>query len=290
MPKIIIFTDFDGTLSGREGGKTVFGLFYQSLLNGDVPGVCQDYRKTPLKDSNTVQNLFEVKFGPYSKEFNYDQPDADLLLSSEAVEFLHNMLNNDDVSVQIITRNRQDYIRALLTYQGFNPEELNKLGIFDSVRKDMAVQGFLSKQTETISTVYVLDDSSTDYNFMVNAVTSFGFTGDQIKKYHKMPGCFEWGTYQKDIHKLVDPSLLIEDELIELASDLLACEVAIQKLEQMLSQLSYNAEDNSFKEPPVISSQHEGKAPKPSFFNSTSLPKDTGQNTDNLEDDVSNTP
>ncbi|WP_133137373.1 hypothetical protein [Legionella rowbothamii] len=275
MPKIIIFTDFDGTLSGREGGKTVFGLFYQSLLSGYVPGVQQDYRATPLKDSDAVQSLFETKFGPYKKDFNYDQPETDLLLSREAVEFLHNMLSNDDVSVQIITKNRKDYIRALLTYQGFNPDELNKLGIFDSVRKDMAVQGFLSKQTETLSAVYVLDDSLEDYNYMLRAVTSFGLADHQIQKYHKKSGCFEWSAYQQDIHRLLYPSLLAEGEL----------EVATEKKEQPLSQQTPNA----FEEDAEIITKNKEKMPKPSFFNSINVPKGAEQNDADLGE-IPNTP
>ncbi|MDR3503822.1 MAG: hypothetical protein P4L79_14685 [Legionella sp.] len=289
MPKIIIFTDFDGTLSGREGGKTVFEEFYQSLLNGYVPRVSQDYRKPPLKDSDTVQSLFEAQFGPYNKKFNYDQPEADLLLSREAVEFLHDMLSNDDVSVQIITRNRADYIRALLTYQGFNAEELNKLGIFDSVRKDMAVQGFLSQQTDIISSIYVLDDSRADYNYMVNAVASFGFTDEKIQKYHKMPGCFEWGIYQQAIHNLLQAPPRVENEkevqegeLIELAISL-TYEVTTEEIGQTLSTRVHNVENN---EELATITPKDKRMPSPSFFKLENVPTSPEKN----DSDISNTP
>lgn len=263
MPKIIIFTDFDGTLSGREGGKTVFEPFYQSLLNGYAPGKILNYRQAPLKDKDTVQSLFEEKFGPYNEKFNYEQDGADHLLSPEAVKFLHTMLSNDDVSVQIITKNRQDYIRALLTYQGFSEEELTKLGIFDSVRKDMAVKGFLSMQTDTISSIYILDDNLEDFNYMVNAAISFGLAESQIQKYYKMPGTFEWATYQQDIHHLLQQSQADnnkESEVIELAIDLLSCEVATE-------------------EKAAITSKNKKEMPKPSFFSSAHVPQGTEQET-----------
>ncbi|MFJ1267197.1 hypothetical protein ACD661_01360 [Legionella lytica] len=270
MPKIIIFTDFDGTLSGREGGKTVFEPFYQSLLNGYVSGVIQDYRQAPLKDSATIQGLFETQFGPYREGFDYNQPDADLLLSREAVVFLHDMLNNEDVSVKIITRNRQDYIQALLTYQGFSTEELSKLVISDSLRKDTAVQRFLSAQPD-ISTVYVLDDSLTDYNQMVNAVAACRIPDSQTKKYHKTPGSFEWAVYHQDINHLLQAFSLAEhekeeeekNEVKELAIDLFACEKDREEVETLFSKRIRNIQDvEEFKAitPPNI------RRKLPSFF------------------------
>lgn len=50
MPKVIIFTDFDGTVTGKSGNETVFTEFYQSLLQGYKKDVEQDYKNTPMKD------------------------------------------------------------------------------------------------------------------------------------------------------------------------------------------------------------------------------------------------
>ncbi len=285
MPKIIIFTDFDGTLSGRDGSKTVFSPFYQSLLQGYVPGaVNQEYRLTPLKNSDTIQSLFEKEFGPYNKDFNYEQPGADLLLSREAVKFLHEMLKDENVSVQIITRNRQDYIRALLTYQGFTAEELNRLGICDSLLKDRAVLQFLSTQTENVSCVYVLDDSKEDYNRMLSAVIAYNFSDDQIRNYCMMPGCFEWGLYNQEINKLLQSFTSTaekkEEEQEEVIDDNfpLADEAIKEAEASPRNNYAHNDEDKEF-----IVLIPEGTRKAASFFKTPNPPQIANEGEQDLE-------
>lgn len=55
--------------------------------------------------------------------------DRGLLMTDEAIDFFHMILNNDEVKVHIISRNREDYIRALFSYHGFSSSELSRLAI-----------------------------------------------------------------------------------------------------------------------------------------------------------------
>ncbi len=218
MTKILIFTDFDGTMTGREGSKTVFGEFYQSLMVGYSVGVRQDYKWTALKSPEEIQKLFEEKFGKYGSDFNYAQEDADLLMSADAVAFFKQAINNPAITVKIITRNRQDYIQALLKYQGFSPEEISKIIIEDKKLKNIAVIESLSAEENMASKpthIYVLDDSPADYGAMVSIAEAqeYGYRPEQIKKYNQGPGQFQWAQYQQDIQALFPTP--IKDQPIE---------------------------------------------------------------------------
>ena len=199
MTSILIYTDFDGTVTKRDGSKTVFSRFYQSLLEGDVPGVLQNYRGPKMENSATVQSLFEKKFGKYDANFDYAQRDADLLMSSEAVAFFHGVLSNDNVAVNIITKNRCDYIKELLTYHGFSQNEIEKINIMDSGLKNKDVNFSLQCQEEAASHLYILDDSKDDYNEMMLAARTNGYQEHQIHGDNKAPGAFEWPRYLSEI-------------------------------------------------------------------------------------------
>jgi 2-hydroxy-3-keto-5-methylthiopentenyl-1-phosphate phosphatase len=201
MTDIIIYSDYDGTLTQRAGNDTVFSPFYQSLLEGYKPGVQQDYKTSPLKSEQEVKQLFIEKFGPYDKYFDYSKPDANMLITPEAVTFLHQVLENDNIHVRIVTKNRKDYIQAMLHYQGFTSEEIFKLEIFDSglkfqsVNQDLLTQLWPKEQSE----VFVLDDSKADLEQMLFAVKWYGFQAEQIHQYNLMPGQFAWLDYLNTI-------------------------------------------------------------------------------------------
>ncbi|HAU1652948.1 TPA: hypothetical protein JBJ28_05025 [Legionella pneumophila] len=205
MPKVIIFTDFDGTVTGRSGNETVFTEFYQSLLQGYKKDVEQDYKNTPMKDPIEVQALFEAKFGKYNENFDHDQQDVDFLMRPEAVAFFHEVLKNDDVTVNIVTKNRAEYIKAVFKYQGFSDEEIEKLTILESGYKFNDVNSRLNHPTERANRVYILDDSPTDYAEMLRAVKGKGYNEEEIRGYRKNPGEFEWSQYIEDVREMFPP-------------------------------------------------------------------------------------
>lgn len=205
MPKVIIFTDFDGTVTGRSGNETVFTEFYQSLLQGYKKDVEQDYKNTPMKDPIEAQALFEAKYGKYNENFDHDQQDVDFLMSPEAVVFFHEVLKNDDVTVNIVTKNRAEYIKAVFKYQGFSDEEIEKLTILESGYKFNDVNSQLNYPTERANRVYILDDSPTDYAEMLRAVKGRGYNEEEIRGYCKNPGEFEWSQYLEDVREMFPP-------------------------------------------------------------------------------------
>ncbi|CEG57567.1 hypothetical protein [Legionella fallonii] len=208
MTKVLIFTDFDGTITSKEGSKTVFGEFYQSLMDGyEVGKIQRNYKHTPLKSPEEVQKIFEAKFGKYDSNFNYTQKDTDVLMSADAVAFFKQALNNSSITVKIITKNRQDYIHALLKYHGFSAEEIGKLTIDDTGWKNNAIHTSLrapENNTSKPTHIYILDDNPADFDAMVSAAESpeYGYEATQIKKYNQDAGQFQWAQYQQDIQAL----------------------------------------------------------------------------------------
>lgn len=212
MTKVIIYSDFDGIATNRPGSATVFSPFYASLLQS---AIIQDNYKDPLMKGETeVQALFEEKFGKYDEHFDFTKTDADMLISRDAVTFFHEVLKNDQITLKFITKNRKDYIQAMLQYQGFTSEEINRIAIFDSGLKSTDVFHDLMAQPNKneVSHVYVLDDSPSDFAQMVRGVQFGGFKNEQIRQYNKKPGQFEWARYQQDIQQLFPVATETTDE------------------------------------------------------------------------------
>ncbi len=200
MTNIIVYTDFDGTITNRVGSQTVFSPFYQSLLVGYVPDVEQDYKHTELKPKEELQQLFAEKFGLFDENFDYSTNDSDILMSAKAVSFLHALLKKEEVSINIVTKNRIDYIQTLLRYQGFTEEEISKIKIQDSGYKYNDVsKSLLDLNHQGASALYILDDDARDYAAMIQAAIVNGYEPEQIRGYNQAPGTFNWDTYQEEI-------------------------------------------------------------------------------------------
>jgi hypothetical protein len=220
MSHIVIYTDFDGTVTGKVGSTTVFSPFYQSLLAGYSVGKIQDYRQTPMKSREEVQQLFEEQFGLFNDSFDYTQNDTTMLMSADAVTFFHELLKKEQVTINIITRNRADYITALLSYQGFSEEEIKKITFDDSGYKFDAVNRDLNKLKEKPAYLYILDDDGkSDYPAMYQAAQLNSYKVDQIHGYNELPGQFKWSTYQKDILELLAIKEKTEEAIVEIDSE-----------------------------------------------------------------------
>lgn len=220
MTKVVIYTDFDGTVTRRPGSQAVFTEFYQSLLQGYKEKVEQDYKHTPMKDPKEVQSLFEAKFGKYDEHFDHTQQDVDFLMTPDAVEFFHKILKNDDVTVNIVTKNRVEYIKALFKYHGFSEKEINQLTILDSGYKFDDVNSQLGQQKDKASRIYILDDSEADYSEMLRAAKCKGYGEEEIRGYNLQPGQFKWTQYLKDIEEIAPPKVKQkEDELLVHSED-----------------------------------------------------------------------
>ena len=217
---IHIFCDFDGTLTKRDGQKTINADFYQSLYDEKELYKPEGYikedgdvdlpKRKVMKDQETVMELFRQKFGVYNSNFNWQQADSELLMSPEAVDFLHKMLESNDITVKIVTRNRTDYIQAMMRFQGFSENEIAKLTVAQNIdNKKHAInlpkKVYLDREFVAEDGVdrqiYIFDDSKSDCKAMRNAAIDCHYSSNEIHSYSELPGKFEWNKYSKEIQE-----------------------------------------------------------------------------------------
>lgn len=196
MALILLFTDFDGTITKLPGSQVVFGSFYRSLLI-DPPE--KQYKNVSMKNENVVQQLFKEQFD--TNDSGQPPPgDRGVLMTDEAIAFFRYALNNDEIKVHIISRNRDDYIRALFSYHGFSPAEISRLAINCKDNKQRAVSAYIANMQD-MSKIYVLDDDEKDYQLMMQAVQHLD--SDKIAGVHEAPGTFKWQAYLQQIELLL---------------------------------------------------------------------------------------
>lgn len=212
---VIIFSDFDGTITNRPGGRLVFTPFFRSLQILNVEGIIPPYYKHgPMKPEDKIVAIFREKFGPYSLDFDYSKKVSeegndkenyiDILMSKETVESFHALLRNPNVSIRIITKNRIEYTKALFKYQGFSDSEIERLHIIDQIllSKGNEVEKVLHTVNPKADFVYVLDDDTSDYESMLQGVQNCLYTETQIKRANVPPGQFKWKDYLQEINTL----------------------------------------------------------------------------------------
>lgn len=210
---ICIYSDFDGTATRRSGEQTVFTEFYQSMLQKKIPG---NYKISPMKSHEEMISLFTAKFGAFDEQFNDNQPDADLLVSRDALAFFRDALNNEQASVNFVTKNRTEYIKAMLTYQGFSAKELSRLTVMDSGNKYFDVVKNLGYRQSKPTYIYIFDDSIRDLNNMVAAAKK-NHCMNAVRAFNAAPGCFNWSHFLQDLQAIVGTkeNVVIEEPLTD---------------------------------------------------------------------------
>lgn len=203
VTNVVICSDFDGTATGIAGGELVHTERYRTLLTD--PSERRRYNDPSNSIRSDVQRVLLERFGPYTEPFAcYQRPDSDMLISKEAVAFYHVALASPNSDLIIVTKNRDDYVKALFEYHGFTPEEMGKLKIRSQHTSEKA--GTLISATDGTdkkpievgpgTRVYVFDDNEHDYRSMLGA---FQLTGATIQGHRAEPGTFEWAKYRDDL-------------------------------------------------------------------------------------------
>ncbi|HSW68551.1 MAG TPA: hypothetical protein VLI69_00110 [Gammaproteobacteria bacterium] len=141
MTKVIVFTAFESVM---------------------VSNTLDEFVKLSQEE---IKQSFETRLRcKYSEPFN-PPGNADLfLLSSDAVQFFHKMLENPDVNINILTclNLSEQYVKGVLSYQGFTEEELKRLTIVKTSNYEAAIINDLwTKQftAKGITNIYTLNNS-----------------------------------------------------------------------------------------------------------------------------------
>lgn len=135
-------------------------------------------------------------------------PHADFNLANGAKEFLENLLNDGSVDIHIVTKNHEEYIRALLLHNGFSEEQVNKMQIHD-IRKGGGNKE--RKTTELLSGypgiksyfVTICDDSLSDCRAMERGAAQLNLTA---KAYQRNPGDFDFNHIEGNMLRPVPES------------------------------------------------------------------------------------
>jgi len=184
--KLIVFTDFDGTLTGLPGRSLMTHQFYEYVSDKCI-------NEAGIRNEEKIQKAFA--------KLKTESPQSPIFMSKDAVEFLHGMLARPNVKVNIISRNVRWYIEAVLKYQGFTPDEMGRLTIMGpSPHKGKAVELLCKKQLEdSTQAVYVLDDDPRDRTAMEDAVRSARPSLEEVYVPNQKAGEFQWGLYLRTI-------------------------------------------------------------------------------------------
>jgi hypothetical protein len=194
---MLLCLDFDGTLTNREGSALVFGDFYKSLEVNPT----DSYKSAIFKSNDEIQAIFQEKFGnPFCNIESYKRENSDVLISRDAWNFLHQALGSRGVSINIITKNRADYIRHVLIYQGFTEDEVSRINIDDSGKKFDAAMSIAQKLSPR--SIIICDDS---LNAMKGGVLSTGYNQENIALFNANPGKFNWSGISQQLMSRYQP-------------------------------------------------------------------------------------
>lgn len=179
-----------------------------------------------LRSNHEVQILLQEKFGEYDQNLAYKNPDSDMLLTQSAIDFLRQLLSLDQTVVNIVTKNRKDYVIALLAYQGFSEKEIRKITILASGDKENDVKNSgkelakdLKSKEEIKNTrrlAFLFDDNKNDLLKMASRLNNKYF---KVKHFSATPGKFKWPDYFKTINAQHQTLLRSEGRLFGMKQD-----------------------------------------------------------------------
>lgn len=207
---IRLYLDFDGTLSGRRGSECVFSALYRTL---------QTDQKANYGDAKFVDEkemVSKLKEGFEKPEYKTMQ------MSDGAFKFLDDMLDLN-AEIILISRNRKEYIRAVLLNAGMSLEKLAKIDINDvntlHAGKYGVVTGIERKATTKAQVTVVCDDDHGDYTQMTGAVKNAN-SATTLVSHCEAPGKFNWSEISKEAQekaKLVVAPERLNAEVAKLA-------------------------------------------------------------------------
>lgn len=226
LRNVLICSDFDGTATLAAGGNLVHTEHYRSLFQNYDPrwfsepvpegmtrkAMMPAYNNSEIKIRDDVQQILEARFGKYLDPVDacYTKEHSDMLMTKDAIAFYRAALESDDSEIIIVSKNREDYIKALFKYHGFTDDDMKRIKIKPQDKPTKAetlvaaangTDGSRPIPVAETTRVYVFDDSKTDYDSMLSAFQS---TGVAIQGQHAAPGTFEWGKYQADVKKYLE--------------------------------------------------------------------------------------
>lgn len=180
---IILCLDFDGTLTNVPGREMVNSEFYKSLQVD--PG-------NPYTTAIFKSNLQEI----FDRHFSDPNSSKDPLISESALRFLKEALKHREIQINIISRNRGDFIKAVMRHQGLTEEQISSIQFH--IMKDK--QKVISEMSLVRKMVLICDDSQEDHDSMrYGAVRYDADKPDAVISFRHEPGEFNWDEITKEM-------------------------------------------------------------------------------------------
>src|SRR3990167_9684115 len=112
LPRLRCYLDFDGTLTGIAGGNLVNSAFYRNLQKN----YGEDYVTAKFKSG--MPDILEHVLGDPLLKLVAEQ----IRVSPAAITFLKDMLTQG-ADIHIISKNRSEYIQAVMKVCGLSDDE-----------------------------------------------------------------------------------------------------------------------------------------------------------------------
>lgn len=217
-PIHIVFCDFDGTLTKLAGEQTVGSFDYlQAIISDELLSACHtlyDLYLKPISLFNVPDyENYKACMTPTEQvckniQLIQDKNKGVLLdifkLVNGAKEYIQFSLCNSNVKFIIVSRNHENYIKALLLHAGISKEELISIKIFDRTKgggnKNTVVQAIIDEYKINgiiIDSVTVCDDSTADYLAMHTTVRKNGIPENKIIGRNAKSGQFDFAEIQR---------------------------------------------------------------------------------------------
>lgn len=192
------YLDFDGTLTGREGSACVSSDFYQDLQldpRADYSYAC--FRGNMVDLIKTGLALPENKT---------------MRMSEGALSFLKTMLTQG-ADINIVSRNRKEYIKAVLLAEGMEAELIQKITICDAndlllTGKYQAVVDLEKSKKAPAGVVIICDDNSMDCKAMTKAVKDNNDAKTTVISHSEFAGTFDWQKIARDAPQPTKPTTI----------------------------------------------------------------------------------
>lgn len=190
--KLICFFDFDGTLTSLDGSRTVFSDLYQSL--------CEPMPVFHYNDAKFKPDFLSILKSGLALESN-----KKLRLTAEAYKTLQTLINKQAI-IYLISRNRSEYIQAMLELAGIQSDDLHIIGIIemDKKNKDHHVYQLVQQHQDGTPIICgVADDSPSDAETMRIAARDAGAQQVTVCPYAGAAGEFKWDSFLDKLNWLL---------------------------------------------------------------------------------------
>ena len=201
-----LYLDFDGTCTASAGADTVRNPVYQSL------------------HSEVRYDEAEFKSQPIMRAILAKPTNTNLRLKPDVAEYLPMALSRN-ADIVIVSRNRREYIEAILSVGGLTDDEIEKIKIYDirDIRSNYNSKGIVIANHEDLrekpaNITVICDDDLNGLYSMEYAVKAVAGDKTNLLSYKGNPGEIDFIQIRQDIDAKLQADAEIKQNMPSIAS------------------------------------------------------------------------